>query len=628
MSFKQRSTLDQSRFVNFEDSARSGEDPSGSDVPLRSVHSYDSDWSEVGILPWCWETWKEVFAVDGIHLFIDGYAMAASSSFASTNCENRNRGAASLVDLYKREGSSFVKHLRGSFAVVLWDARLQKLILATDHFGTRPIYYWLGSNQIAFAPRISRLTTGREVRKVIEPNSLYFYLNHSFIPAPSTIYKDISRLEPGHTLEWKNRRGAVRRYWDMVYLEDPGLDEKSAARRLRDSLQDSVQFALRSGLIRTDEIGAFLSGGTDSSTLVGLMGQSRSSPIKSFSVGFHEEAYNEIYYARIAARHFNSMSHECFVRPEDALAAVSELSATFDEPFGNSSAIPTYFCLKMAKEAGVNVMFAGDGGDELFGGNERYITEKLFSIYQQIPRLIRCPLDYGVELLPCRYPWQKMKNYVRKANQVPTDRFFAYQLYFRDHAREFLTDDFRASLEMNFPIEVARRHYRRVGEVSPLNRLLYVDLKMAVADNDLFKVNRTAERFGIQIRYPYLDPRVGMVSGQIPANLKLKGWSKRYIFKRAFADLLPAEILVKKKHGFGLPTGEWLRRHAGFKDLARSLLLDSRSLQRGYFQRPAIEGLLKSHNEERSGYYGAHIWNFMMLELWHRTHADSSTKSV
>lgn len=608
--------------------SRSIRDASGTEGVLRPFDLFGSNWTETGILPWCWEAWQELVVTDGIHVFIDGYALPTGSSVGKADLKNSSRAAVSLIDLYNREGSAFARCLRGSFAIVLWDSPKQKLILATDHFGTRPIYYWLGNNQIAFAPRISGMTATGEINKIIEPDSLYFYLNHSFIAAPFTIYKDIYRLEPGHTLEWNNRRGTIRRYWDMVYLENPVLDENSAAERLRESLDDSVKCALSSGLVATEEVGAFLSGGTDSSTLVGLMGQSTSSSIKSFSVGFQEEAYNELYYARIAASHFKSNSHEYLVRPEDALAAMSELSATFDEPFGNSSAIPTYFCLKMANEAGVKIMFAGDGGDELFGGNERYITEKIFSLYHEVPRPIRGLLDCGAEMLPDCYPWRKVKNYVRKANQPAVDRFFAYQLYFRDHATEFLTDEFKASLEMNFPIEVARQHYRRAGEINPLNRLLYLDLKMAVADNDLFKVNRTAERFGIQIRYPYLDPFVGIVSGQIPANLKVKGWSKRYIFKRAFAHLLPAEIIAKKKHGFGLPTGDWLRHHRGYKEFARSLLLDSRSIQRGYFRQAAIEGLLKTHDEERSGYFGAHIWNFMMLELWHRTHADPITSRV
>jgi len=579
---------------------------------------------DCGIVPWSWQGWQSSSAIDGAQLFLNGYVALDANGADRTRSAGGQRWAASIFELYKRKGSEFVKLLRGSFALILFDSHRQRLILATDHFGTQPIYYCVGDDQIAFAPKMSSFAVAPEIPKAIEPNSLYFYLNHSFIPAPFTIYKNIRRLEPGQTLEWINCRATIRRYWDMTYDEDKGLNESAAADLLRSSLNDSVQFALHSGAINYDHIGAFLSGGTDSSTLVGLMSRLGGKAINSFSVGFEEEAFNEIDYARIAARHFNSVAHEYFVRPGEALDAIPILSSAYDEPFGNSSAIPTYFCLKMARDADVRVMFAGDGGDELYGGNERYITEKMFSIYQRVPRLIRGVLDQSAEIVPSFYPWRKARNYIRKANQPAIDRFFAYQLYFREHGAEYLTDDFRASLDHDFPIDVARRHYQRAREMSPLNRLLYVDLKMAVADNDLFKVNRMAESLGIQVRYPYLDPHVGNASGKIAADLKVKGWRKRYIFKKAFADFLPEEILTKKKHGFGLPTGNWLRSHLGFKELARSLLLDSRSIQRGYFQRAALEGLLKTHDEEGSGYFGAHIWNFMMLELWHRTHADRS----
>lgn len=574
-----------------------------------------------GVLPWSWQGWSECFVDQDIQLFIDGFAAPTDMKNGGGDARSNHHGAA-IVDLYKQKGADSVASLRGSFAVVLWDERQKKLVLGTDHFGTRPIYYWIANDQIAFAPRISAFAEAREIPKIIEPNSLYFYLNHSFIPAPFTIYKNIRRLEPGHILEWTDRRASIRRYWDMTYQEDERLSEAVAADLLRSSLQDSVRFALEDG---QNAVGAFLSGGTDSSTVVGLMGQLSSQPVKSFSVGFDEEAYNEIHYARIAAKHFKSVAHEYFVKPEEALDAIPTLAAAYDEPFGNSSAIPTYFCLKMARQAGVNVMFAGDGGDELFGGNERYITEKIFSIYQQVPRPLRSVLDYSAELIPAFYPWRKVQNYIRKANQPAVDRFFAYQLYYRDHAAEFLSDDFRNSLDADFPIDVAREHYQRAGAVSPLNRLLYVDLKLAVADNDLFKVNRMAETLGIQVRYPFLDPVVGTASGKIPARMKVKGWSKRYIFKKAFEKFLPEEIIHKQKHGFGLPTGDWLRSNPGFRDLARALLLDARSVQRGYFKKPALERLLQSHDRERSGYFGSHIWNFMMLELWHRSHAEKVT---
>ena len=579
--------------------------------------------SEREVFPWSWQGWNESFVNRDVHLFLNGFAAPdGERDDENASCKD-DAWATAIIDLYRQKGKEFVIYLRGSFALALWDEQQQTLLLATDHFGTRPIYYGVVNGKIAFAPRLSAFTRAPEMPKVIEPNSVYFYLNHSFIPAPFTIFKNIQRLEPGYFIEWSNHRSRARKYWDMAYFEEPKLSEDAASELLRESLGNSVQFALRNPAFGASQVGAFLSGGTDSSTLVGLMAQSSTTPTNSFSVGFEEEAYNELHYARIAAKHFKSIAHEYIVRPGEALNAMPKLAVAYDEPFGNSSAIPTYFCVKMAKDAGVEVLYAGDGGDELFGGNERYLTEKLFAMYHQVPPPLRGLLDYAAAAIPDVYPWCKVKNYVRKANQPAVDRFFAYQLYYRDHAADFLTDDFRSLLEHDFPINVARQHYLRAGDISPLNRLLYVDLKLAVSDNDLFKVNRMAETHGVEVRYPYLDPHVGIVSGRIPAGLKVRGWSKRYIFKKAFANFLPEEILSKKKHGFGLPTGDWLRSHSGFRDLARSLLLDPRSLQRGYFQRSALERLLKAHDEERSGYFGSHIWNFMMLELWHRSHADS-----
>ena len=586
----------------------------------RSVELSVSRLSEAGVLPWSWDGWTEDFVNHNIHLFLSGFAAPDSVTGGSTNSPGGESYGSAIIKLYQIHGNDFVKHLRGSFALALWDAQQQKLLLATDQFGTRPLYYGRADGRIAFAPRISAFANAREFRKDLEPNSLYFYLNHSFIPAPFTVYKGIQRLEPGHVLVWANKRSTVRRYWDMAYPDDRSLSESAATRLLRESLESSVQFALNGVTAR---VGAFLSGGAESRTPVGLIAKTSPRTQPAFLGGFEEQAHNELYFARLAAQHFHNLSPEYKGRPEEALDAVSNLANAYDEPFGNSSAIPTYFCLKMAKDCGVKVMFAGDGGDELFGGNERYITEKVFEIYHQLPRPLKKVLDFAAERGPDVSPWRKVKNYVRKANQPTVDRFFAYQLYYRDHAIEFLTDDFRSTLEHDFPIEVARRHFARAGNISPLNRLLYVDLKLAISDNDLFKVNRMAETQGMEVRYPYLDPCVASVSGKIPAGFKVKGWSKRYIFKKAFTHFLPEQILTKKKHGFGLPTGDWLRTHAGFRDLARSLLLEPRALQRGYFRRAALERLLKAHDDEPNSYFGSHIWNFMMLELWHRVHADS-----
>jgi asparagine synthase (glutamine-hydrolysing) len=573
------------------------------------------------VLPIGWTTRHRVLVENGLSLFVDGFVDVDESAFPAGS--RHEKGFADrLMNLYKREGAGFLKRLRGSFALALWDAPTRRLILAVDPFATRSLYYWSGGDDIAFAPRISCFSKHIDIPKEIDPNIIYFYLNHSFVPGPFTIYRHVKRLEPGQCLVWEEGRVSLQQYWDMTYSEERNAGEEAMCKYLRATVEESIRFHLRYLDRQPSERGAFLSGGTDSSTVVGLLSQITQQRVNTFSVGFEEERYNEIYYARIAASHFRGEAHECFVRPDEALDAISLIAREYDEPFGNSSAIPTYFCLKMAREAGIKSMFAGDGGDELFGGNERYLTEKMFTLYHVIPSWIRWGTDLMAEALPMVTPWRKVRNYIHKANQFVPDRVFCYQLYFRDHASEYFTDEFRNIIDFDFPIRIPRQHYERIGNVSPLNRLLYMDLKMAIADNDLFKVNRMAEGLGIQVCYPYLDTHVADMSGTIPAELKLKRWTKRYIFKKAFGDLLPKEILTKTKHGFGLPTGDWLRTHTGFRDLARSLLLDSRSNQRGYFKRKALEDLLDKHDEESSGYYGSQIWNFMMLELWHRSHVD------
>ena len=568
--------------------------------------------------------WSDPITVSGeneISLFLNGFVDVEGSESQPTNALEKHI-VDRLIHLYKSKGIEFLKQLRGSFRLALWDKANRRVILAVDPFATRCLYYWSDRDEIAFAPRISCFSCNLKIPREIDPNIIYFYLNHSFVPAPFTIYRHVQRLAPGQCCLWDKGHVSLHQYWDMTYREEQGVNEEATCEYLRTTVEESIRFHVRALHCPSSEQGAFLSGGTDSSTLVGLLARSTNQSVNTFSVGFEEERYNEINYARIAASHFHCTSHEYFVRPDEALDAISIMAREYDEPFGNSSAIPTYFCLKMARDSGVRSMFAGDGGDELFGGNERYLTEKVFTLYHSVPRWIRRGTDLAADRLPPINLWRKVHNYIRKANQSVPDRFFSYQLYFREHASEYFTDEFCNAIDFDFPIRVPRQHYERIGDVSPLNRLLYMDLKMAIADNDLFKVNRMAEGLGIQVWYPYLDTHVAAISGAIPTNLKLKRWTKRYIFKKAFGDLLPKEILTKTKHGFGLPTGDWLKTHAGFRDLARSLLLDSRSKQRGYFKEKALQDLLEMHDKESSGYYASQIWNFMMLELWHRSHAD------
>ena len=559
---------------------------------------------------------SEKYVQGNLILLLDG-DIAVEGQEQKRSCSGLPPAVEELFRRYRLGGDDFLRFVRGGFRLAFWDCDERKLVVAVDHFATKPVYYFERNESFAFAPRLSGLSS---FRREIDPNVVYFYLNHSFVPAPFSIYRGIKRLEPGQYVVWDGAVVKVRQYWDIQYDEDKGLDEAAAANAVRSGVQSSVEFYLQNQRCDASEIGAFLSGGTDSSTLVGLLASMQDKPIKTFSVGFDEAAYNEIHYARIAAKHFGADPHERFVSAEDALQAVSVLATSFDEPFGNSSAIPTYFCLQMAKETGIKAMFAGDGGDELFAGNTRYVAEKHFLPFDVLPDRLQALSFRTAGLLPQLYPLHKIRRYIERAREPNPARFYHYQLFLSQNSQEFFTKKFLTQLAKEFPLRPACAHYEKTKFAAALNRLLYMDLKMCIADNDLFKVNRMAELVGTKVCYPFLDRDLAEMTGKIPVALKLKGLQKRYIFKRAFRSLLPEEILKKKKHGFGLPIAGWLRTHTGFRDMARSLLLDSSSSQREIFQPNALMRLLREHDEERSDFYSTFVWNIMMLELWHRNH--------
>lgn len=532
-------------------------------------------------------------------------------------------GAEEVINRYRAQGEEFLSQLKGGFRLLLWDRREEKLLVATDPFATKSVYYFDSDGRLAVGGSLTDVTSHPSFDRQLDKNVLFFYLNHSFVPAPYSIYRGVRRLQPGQCLIWQGKRLKIKQYWDIAYDEDLALGESAAAEQIYAGLCQALQFCAPEERRQTGEVGAFLSGGTDSSTLVGLLTQLQPAPVKAFSVGFTEQAYNEIAYARIAAKQFGADAHEYFVSAEDALAALPTIGASFDEPFGNSSAIPTYYCLRKAKETGVKFMLAGDGGDELFGGNERYVAERRFLPYDCLPEpLQKLCVSLGGWLPRGVFPLGKIRRYVERASEPNPDRFFYYQLYLRQNVNAYFTPDLLAQIDSEFPLSPPREHYRRVADAAPLNRLLYMDLKMCIADNDLFKVNRMADSLGINVCYPYLDRDLAELTGRIPVGLKVKGTKKRYIFKRAFQNLLPAEILSKTKHGFGLPIAGWLRTHSQFKDLAQSLLLDRRPVERGYFERETLVELLRKHEQEPSDFYGSQIWQLMMLELWHQRHFD------
>jgi asparagine synthase (glutamine-hydrolysing) len=396
-------------------------------------------------------------------------------------------------------------------------------------------------------------------------------------------------------------------------------------RQLESVLEQSVIAHCKSDSFA--DTGAFLSGGTDSSTVVGLMTRMGKGPVKAFSIGFQEQPFNELEYARIAAKRFKADLHEYIVGPIDCCEALPHMVRAFDEPFGNSSAIATYFCARLAQQNGVKVLLAGDGGDELFAGNEWYKTDKIFKLYETIPAGLRTVL---IEPILNRLPFQgglvtKARSYVRRANMPDMRRVLSYQFLATHSPADVFTPDFLEALGQYSVLETPSQYYAQAPARDHLDRLLYTDMKITIGDSDLPKVTCMTEMAGIQARFPFLDRSVAEFSGHIPAHLKMKGFQKRYLFKRAFRDLLPQEILQKKKHGFGIPVATWLKSERRLQELSRDTLLSARAFERGYFRRDFIETLFRVHDADDSSYYGDTLWTFLILELWHRQFVDAPT---
>jgi asparagine synthase (glutamine-hydrolysing) len=301
------------------------------------------------------------------------------------------------------------------------------------------------------------------------------------------------------------------------------------------------------------------------------------------------------------------------------------LVEAYEEPFGNNSVIPTYLCARLARDSGMRLLLAGDGGDEIFGGNERYRREQILARYMMLPAPVRHGLiEPLLRAIPPAglSPLGKAQRYVERATTPNPDRFYGSEFFVVQQRERLLHADFLGSVRPEWPLEIARRHYGSPATSDELNRLLYVDLKITLGDNDLFKVTRAAELAGVSVRFPMLDHPLVEALATLPSQYKIRGGEKRYLFKRAFAGLLPAEILSKVKHGFGLPISEWLKSHAGFRELLGDTLLSERCRNRGYFAVGALEDLVALHRKATSPYYGDILWTLLMLELWHRAHGD------
>jgi asparagine synthase (glutamine-hydrolysing) len=527
--------------------------------------------------------------------------------------------AANIARMYRREGDLFARRLHGTFAVILWDRTTQELKAWTDQFGTRRILYESSPDRMVVSTDLRLLSQLTERNLEIDHAALLEYVQHTCILAPRTIYRHVHRLEPGHWLNSRNVPSA-RPYWIMTYEEDGSRTEAAWEQELYEAIREAVARNTHSPESGS-KMGAFLSGGTDSSSVVGLLGDVTASRPLSFSIGFDDPRYNEVSYARIAASRFNTDHNEYFVTPQDILDLLERAADAYDEPFANSSIIPAYFCSRLARERGVTHLLAGDGGDELFGGNQRYADDEIFARYGRLPAWLRRGLVQPLlrsDALTRVIPYlSRGRKYVRRASLPLPDRLLSYSFLSSTNHSEVFTEDFLNLLNGHDPLEPVRRHFHDARAACDLNRWLYMDLRITINDNDIRKVTCMADLAGVVPRYPLLDPALVEFSGKIPANLKVRGRTLRYLFKKAMSRILPPEIIHKKKHGFGLPYSIWLGEHRALKEFTFDVLTSSQCMGRGYFRPDLARWLWDQYQKVSRVYYGDVLWIFLMLELWH-----------
>lgn len=532
-----------------------------------------------------------------------------------------------IAHLYRIKGDTFLSNLEGAFSLALWDEGQRRLILAVDRMGIKSLTWARKGDRILFATRATAIRLVQKDPAGADPPALMQYLLFSVVPAPLTGYQGIKRIPPGTAVSFQNGSVIERRYWDVEYTEDRALNKSTAVSAIRETLRSAVGNNLEGcPAIGT---GAFLSGGTDSSSVVAFMTE-RLQPTQTFSVFFDEEPYSEIGYARIAASRYKTVHREKRLTSADAALALTDLLRVYDEPFANSSAFGSLACARLAKESGVSTLLAGDGGDEIFAGNERYASDRYFSLYRSLPYLVRRGLvEPIVGLLPStNSKWGLPSRFLRRASIPNPHRIFSYGLYFSIPPEEVFQPAFLNLAPFVHWMDIAAHHFGAPQNTTELNRLMYLDLKLILADNDLRKVSATAEMSGVRVRYPMLDVELVKLAARIPSSLKLRGFEKRYVFKKAMAGILPEEILKKKKHGFGVPLGHWLLMDPRLESLVQDILHDSQTRNRGYFRPEFLDQLSSLHRGQHTSYYGEAIWYIVALELWHRQHLEALRGSL
>ncbi len=555
------------------------------------------------------------FAVaEGRHIAIDGQFRWRDKSLAELAAV-KGQGEA-LIEAYRRFDVSLFDRLTGPFTLAIIDSERNRALVATDRMGNFPVYYAEIPGGAAFGTRSKAVLAHPSVSDVINPQGVFNYFYFFMSPAPQTIYRDQKKLLAAQYLLVENGRASTHFYWKVPYRDTARENAEELHRETRDRLKGAVAHAVDGEDV--SKVASFLSGGLDSTTVTGLLGDVTNQPAKCYTIGFHEEGFDETAYAKIGADHFRAEHHAEYMTPADMCDALPRIAAAYDEPFGNSSAAAGYFCAMRAKANGMDVLLAGDGGDELFAGNDRYLSQRVFDPYNNAPSfLTRGLLKPAVFALPFGDRIgliSKARNYIRQAETPLPDRMQGWNWMERNPLTDAFEEDLLSAVDPTQPLELMREAFHRADTESTVQKMMHMDLQITLADNDLPKVNQTCELAGIRVKFPFLDDDVVEHSARIPPDTLMAGNELRHYYKQAFRNYLPAETLSKSKHGFGLPFGNWAHTHAPTRELIRDSANAFKS--RGYLKPAFIDRVFDADQHADSTGVGSALFDIVLFELW------------
>jgi asparagine synthase (glutamine-hydrolysing) len=517
-----------------------------------------------------------------------------------------------IVHAYEEWGERAFSRLRGMFAIAIWDGPRRTLLLARDQVGIKPLFFAESPRRLVFGSEIKAILASGEVQPAIDVDALDHYLSYLYTPPDHSIYTGIRKLPPGHFLRWRNGQTAVRAYWTPPADEAFRGSEDDAAEMLRLVLEDSV----KAHLVSDVPVGAFLSGGLDSSVVVALMARASSRPVTTFSIGFDEARFDELDAARTIARHFGTVHHQFVVRP-DAIGVLDDLIDHFDEPFADVSAIPTWYVSRMARQH-VTVALTGDGGDELFGGYDRYLPPR------KVERFDRWAGSIGRRLAGTASRWlpdgTRGQNLLRHVSKSRRERYVETVAFFRPHEKTaLLTPDLQRAIDTGRAERALGDRFDRYAHLDWSSQMMRVDFETYLPEDVLTKVDRMSMAHSIESRVPLLDRAVIGLAASLPSSMKILGRERKRVFRRVATSLLPPEALSRGKQGFGVPIGLWFRGR--LRDLFTDVLQSARTRQRGFFESRYVDRLVREHLTGART-HNLRLWQLVVFELWLRRYVD------